>query len=188
MNSYCCARYYDSKVGRFLSEDPIDFDGGSNFFIYVENDPINFDDPDGLARCYISISKGQLICIPDSFSNSAVTIQVASGNNGDGTKCKNNPDCSHIRERGPIPLGHWHWTRGHTSKPNGRVLTPSGPWPFAVTYGRDLIRSHSCENPFGPSLGPKFCSEGCVTGKAEEIQKLNKLLDAEPGSTLYVGR
>jgi uncharacterized protein RhaS with RHS repeats len=186
--TYYRARYYNSSLGRFLSEDPIVFDGGSNFYIYVENDPVAYDDPDGLARCFMSISRGQLICLPDSVKNHYVSIQVASGNNGKGKTCKNNPDCSHMPDRGPIPLGHWHWTRGYTSKPNGRVLAPSGPLPFVVTYGRDLIRSHSCSNPFGPSLGPKFCSEGCVTGTEEDIQHLNVLLDAEPGSTLYVGR
>jgi RHS repeat-associated protein len=42
------ARYYDPKVGRFISEDPIGFEGGDvNFYAYVENNPINHIDPDG---------------------------------------------------------------------------------------------------------------------------------------------
>jgi RHS repeat-associated protein len=43
------ARYYDPKVGRFISEDPIGFLGGNNFYMYVENDPANKTDPGGLA-------------------------------------------------------------------------------------------------------------------------------------------
>jgi len=33
------ARYYDPATGRFLSEDPIEFAGGANFYPYVQNDP-----------------------------------------------------------------------------------------------------------------------------------------------------
>jgi RHS repeat-associated protein len=44
------ARYYDPSVGRFLSEDPIQFDGGVDFYAYVLNNPINYMDPSGLKR------------------------------------------------------------------------------------------------------------------------------------------
>jgi hypothetical protein len=44
------ARYYDPSIGRFLSEDPSDFDGGLNFYAYVGNDPVNWFDPFGLDR------------------------------------------------------------------------------------------------------------------------------------------
>jgi RHS repeat-associated protein len=42
------ARYYNSRVGRFLSEDPIGFNGGVNFYSYGKNNPIIFIDPHGL--------------------------------------------------------------------------------------------------------------------------------------------
>ena len=42
------ARYYDPTVGRFLSEDPIQFDGGINFYAYTANDPVGLVDPSGL--------------------------------------------------------------------------------------------------------------------------------------------
>ena len=45
---YYRARYYDPKVGRFISEDPIGFEGGVNFYAYVENNPANAIDPLGL--------------------------------------------------------------------------------------------------------------------------------------------
>ncbi len=45
---YYRARYYDATVGRFLTEDPISFGGGSNFYLYTLNNPINFTDPSGL--------------------------------------------------------------------------------------------------------------------------------------------
>lgn len=42
------ARYYDSSTGRFLNEDPINFEGGINFYQFVENSPPNLTDPYGL--------------------------------------------------------------------------------------------------------------------------------------------
>ena len=46
--SYYRARYYDPQAGRFLSEDPIEFGGGKNFYRYGFNNPVNFSDPSGL--------------------------------------------------------------------------------------------------------------------------------------------
>jgi RHS repeat-associated protein len=41
-------RDYDSGTGRWMSKDPIDFDGGdSNLYGYVLNDPVNGVDPEG---------------------------------------------------------------------------------------------------------------------------------------------
>ena len=62
---YMRARYYDPNVGRFISEDPIGFDGGSinlfsyvdsvgkpltetNLYLYTGNNPVNRKDPKGL--------------------------------------------------------------------------------------------------------------------------------------------
>jgi RHS repeat-associated protein len=46
---YMRARYYDPQVGRFISEDPIGFDGGdTNLMAYVGNNPILYIDPNGL--------------------------------------------------------------------------------------------------------------------------------------------
>ena len=42
------ARYYDAGLGRFISEDPILFEGGMNFYAYAFNDPVNSVDPSGL--------------------------------------------------------------------------------------------------------------------------------------------
>jgi RHS repeat-associated protein len=47
---YYRARYYDSAVGRFISEDPIGFRAGdTNLTRYVGNNPVNWVDPSGLA-------------------------------------------------------------------------------------------------------------------------------------------
>lgn len=43
------AREYDASIGRWLSKDPILFNGGdTNLYGYVTSDPVNFVDPSGL--------------------------------------------------------------------------------------------------------------------------------------------
>lgn len=46
------ARYYDPSVGRFISEDPIQFKGGINFYNYVDGNPTNLRDPSGQVPVY----------------------------------------------------------------------------------------------------------------------------------------
>ena len=48
---YYRARYYQAASGRFLSEDPLGFLAGINFFSYVRGNPTNLLDPMGLAEC-----------------------------------------------------------------------------------------------------------------------------------------
>jgi RHS repeat-associated protein len=64
------ARSYDVQVGRWLSKDPIGFDGGdTNLYGYVLNDPVNFVDPKGTlsqasaAACAIALTAGEAIDI-----------------------------------------------------------------------------------------------------------------------------
>jgi RHS repeat-associated protein len=45
---YSRARYFDSQTGRFLSEDPLAFDAGIDFYIYVGNNPVDSADPLGM--------------------------------------------------------------------------------------------------------------------------------------------
>jgi RHS repeat-associated protein len=42
------ARYYDPSAGRFISEDPMRFGAGINFYRYVKNNSVNLADPYGL--------------------------------------------------------------------------------------------------------------------------------------------
>jgi RHS repeat-associated protein len=42
------ARYFDQNTGRFMSEDPIRFEAGIDFYTYVRNSPVSRIDPSGL--------------------------------------------------------------------------------------------------------------------------------------------
>jgi len=58
---YYRARWYEPQQGRFISQDPIGFVGGTNFYAYVGNTVPNFRDPSGLERLQPYHLKGQAI-------------------------------------------------------------------------------------------------------------------------------
>jgi len=47
--SYNYYRDYNSRTGRYTTSDPIGLEGGINTYAYVENDPLRYVDPEGLA-------------------------------------------------------------------------------------------------------------------------------------------
>jgi RHS repeat-associated protein len=53
VGSYYRARYYDPSAGRFASEDPIRFRAGTNFYAYVQNQPVNSKDPTGYCPSWV---------------------------------------------------------------------------------------------------------------------------------------
>jgi RHS repeat-associated protein len=89
---YYRARYYDPKVGRFISEDPIGFRGGVNFYSYVGGNPINRLDPFGLyhynARPPRTVPVGGATaqslgclegCLQRATSNPGLDLRVSGG-------------------------------------------------------------------------------------------------------------
>ena len=48
--AYNLHRYYDAATGRYVQADPIGLEGGWNRFGYVDGDPLNFADDEGLQK------------------------------------------------------------------------------------------------------------------------------------------
>ncbi len=53
-------RYYDPKLGRYISPDPIGIEGGLNPFAYAANCPTSAVDPDGLMYSVIKDARGNV--------------------------------------------------------------------------------------------------------------------------------
>lgn len=49
------ARFYSPLLQRFLSEDPIEFEGGINLYAYAANSPQNVIDPYGTCTCSVTV-------------------------------------------------------------------------------------------------------------------------------------
>ncbi|MCG3155067.1 MAG: hypothetical protein DKINENOH_01669 [bacterium] len=62
---YYRARYYDPRIGRFISEDPISFLAQVNLYAYVLNRPTIAVDPSGFRHCYRFHLDGRVVCLPD---------------------------------------------------------------------------------------------------------------------------
>lgn len=86
--SYYRARYYDPNSGRFVSEDPIGFFAGNNFYDYAGSSPLNFTDPLGLCtptkkckgRARVLKGNPNTIGSPGGWSGPSVgDIDVATG-------------------------------------------------------------------------------------------------------------
>jgi RHS repeat-associated protein len=180
--AYNYFREYSADTGRYVESDPIGLKGSLNAFLYTLASPLNAVDPEGLITCVFDRKSGVLTCISNVSDKTVLVAKAASGNNSI-PGCKNNGQCEAESGVGPIPRGCWYWTGQVGSRPDRRFLAPL---PGTDPRNRGNLQSHLCTNPFGPSVTPPYCSEGCVTGKSSDIQKLNQLLDAEPTNVLCV--
>jgi RHS repeat-associated protein len=72
-------RYYDPKVGRFVSADPLGFAAGVNFYAYVKNRPITHTDPLGLQ------SQSNMRSLPVQYCDE---VKAGSGTARTGLCCK----------------------------------------------------------------------------------------------------
>jgi RHS repeat-associated protein len=77
-------RYYKPSTGRYLTPDPIGLAGGLNLFSYVQNDPVNYIDPEGLspAGAFIKLSKKLYgkVMRPAAGKDARVKIYDKNGN------------------------------------------------------------------------------------------------------------
>ncbi|MFC1770036.1 RHS repeat-associated core domain-containing protein [Nitrospirota bacterium] len=188
---YFNARYYSPEMGRFISVDPIGFESGDlNFYRYVGNNPVNYSDPLGLAKCTYSISSHTMVCGPNSGGNELPLgpDKVFSGVDTPILQCRNNPseECQSSMNIGPIPEGEYDMILdGREGREKFWILRVAPLWKRIINKilgGRE-----------GFWLHPGSVSLGCITAKKNNIavmrqyDAIHKLLISEQGSnTLQV--
>ncbi len=84
---YYRARYYDPKAAIFISEDPIGFRGGSNFYSYVQGNPVRAVDPSGLLRIHITFDVAYDYPIPFAGVTDVYDVRTSTV----GESCKPGP-------------------------------------------------------------------------------------------------
>jgi RHS repeat-associated protein len=82
------ARFYHPRLMRFLNQDPIGFEGGMNWFAFVNDNPITGIDPSGLCRTewssgdpgdsYPQLNVNQIIGVSSQSAPSIVHQMIAS--------------------------------------------------------------------------------------------------------------
>jgi RHS repeat-associated protein len=104
---YYRARYYEPATGRFLSEDPIRFGGGTNFYTYTGNNPIIWNDPFGLD--WIRYTGQTLTVYGGNFGDTSNTLETCAATSGDTPL--QSPKFQHTVS-GPLPEGKWRINLG----------------------------------------------------------------------------
>ncbi len=78
---YSRARFYDPKIGRFTSEDPIGFGSGAvNIYGYVGNNALNATDPTGLYEIDVHYYLTYYLAMKTGCFSNYQASQIADGN------------------------------------------------------------------------------------------------------------
>jgi RHS repeat-associated protein len=152
-------RYYDPKLGRYLSPDPIGLRGGRNPMVYVGGNPLTRIDLFGLDWIYQQ-SSGQLSHQPSDALGGGPPQPIAIGYSGNDEGL-NNPAMQNASSVGPIPQGTYevgpqqlNVTGAGTRLPASMRLVPD---PINEMFDRAGFLIHG-DN----SSGDQSASEGCI--------------------------
>jgi len=188
------ARMYDPETGRFLTKDPIGFEGGDvNLYSYVAQNPVNFVDPSGLAICKYSISKHTMVCtsntaVDQSFTGPDERRQVGPDGVFSGRgRCRNQTTDRCLNSDGIGPVEPNFYDMNEDDRPgheNWWRLEPSPKkegWKVKTGIERGGVAFH---------LGTR--SAGCINANknnpdtANDFGYLHNLLKKEKGNNKLI--
>jgi RHS repeat-associated protein len=109
---YYRARYYDARVGRFLTSDPIGSDGTESAYRYVGNRPTVYVDPSGLIKWDVSLA---FEFVPGGFAPGGHTRVEGARIDEDCTECSDGTCVLGFALHGKfimqVPAGNNLWRR-----------------------------------------------------------------------------
>lgn len=168
-------RWYSSELGRFISEDPIEFKGGDiNWFGYVKNNPLMNFDPLGLDVEAIFSRSQKKITVKENWGGWGIyDFLYGPKSNQEFKVFSGNCDCNESVIGGPIPKGLYLIDKDHDKK-------GVDPW-MRISYRLLASESGTMDGPFyyhkevtDPNTGQKIirdnffihpgsASLGCIT-------------------------
>jgi RHS repeat-associated protein len=124
--TYMQARFYDPQVGRFLSADPVEFEGGDPFnvnrYAYANNNPYAYTDPSGMSSIGDHFFTGSNVSGVaggnTAEANTGWIVEGASAGGGDEGSRNGNVQVAQIGP--PDPLG----SLPQSGDPNGQPIVP----------------------------------------------------------------
>jgi len=168
-------RYYDPNGGRFISEDPIGFGGGANFYRYVFNSPTNLVDPWGLAPNCVMTHSGLVCTGANPVSDQVDVLQLFfPGSQRDGNNSMNIPmSCDDVNK---ILGNSGYYTGGPFSSGNWMTQNPFLFWDPIYHWGGSEWR-----NLYGFHFRRKYtlCDKSCTLDEFH-IDSSNPMFD--PGT------
>jgi len=168
------ARYYDDSVGRFVNEDPSEFEGDNDFYAYVRNNPVVWIDPLGLVQCTYDIAAHHLHCVSNDGNQNYDTSRARSGRG----MCMNNMACVQKTNQGPIPPGRYGMgPMGGTPNPHKVPRVWLTPLSGTITFDRKYFEVHQ---------GNDNSSAGCIVLDPDEYHRFQGFYATDNSGTMGV--
>lgn len=171
---YYRARYYDPQAGRFASEDPINFSGGYNFYVYVRNNPILLIDPTGLQDegTFVPLPPNPKINTHVCDGKGGQIVQIPSGEGSPEQRACGLIDCIRVHEERHIKDSMAAVPDICKGKPAGTVIGSTG-----LTHKKTEIAASAAEIICLQNKRKNAC-DNCKELIDDRIQQMRKYRDS----------
>jgi RHS repeat-associated protein len=162
---YYRARYYDPKLGRFLSEDPLGVrqlahNAPAHLHAYADGNPVRNVDPTGLFTICVPIDKDEWTSTRN-YPDKNWTLQYATVSpifkpyaTCYWAKAGTTVTWKHTMVRELCVTWCGDVSTRWTSRPNTKVSESQSDGSYATTYGIDTPNGVDCVDPDGRRSGP----------------------------------
>jgi hypothetical protein len=178
-----CTALTPLASAHYVQPDPMGLHAGVNPYAYVDGNPLQWIDPNGLEPrlpgtpvlvCLYGQGNGSFSCIDQTTGKTVVEGSCYSGT-GAG---RDNPAMNGVPSQGPTPRGWWDIANGQTT----RLGSPS--FRLAPDPGNSVYQTLRQPNSFliHADNARHDASEGCTICE----RRIRDVIDRYPGSRLVV--